>query len=213
MKYQVGKCDFPWAYNSRCTHSKTRLGGGVSAQYQTITNKEALEIWAPWVSSLFDSSKAICFFWCVWPKLPFCLDFIEACGFKYATLGFDWVKTTSTSKLFSGPGNYTASNSEPCLIGVRGSMPPIQKLVKQGYETWDLAQDWDCVSQCIKHERLSHSEKPSIFTQKIDLMYPEFLYGRAIGLFERKPQGKRWDVFGDQVENSIPGPVLNNEID
>jgi hypothetical protein len=34
--------------------------------------------------------------------------------------------------------------------------------------------------------------------------------GEAIGLFEREGQGPGWDVFGNQVENSIPGPDFNS---
>lgn len=208
--YRRGKCDFMWGYNSRAHWADSRFGGGATGgdnAYDVADDYSAIHLWAPWIGSLF-ADDAVCFFWIVWPKLELCTQFIRACGFEISTLAFDWVKTCKNddSRFKPGPGYYTGSNSELCLMGVRGSMPPMKKLVGQVVETHDEPHT-------IKHPhiygpdgKIIHSRKPDIFKQRIDLMYPFDVYGQGIGLFEREPQGPGWDVFGNQVEGSIPGP-------
>jgi len=210
MLYKRGKCDFPWSYASRCPHADTRFGGGASGDYDLISDQEAMEVWAPWIDSLFHPENAVCFFWIVWPKVEFCLQFIRACGFKPSTLAFDWVKTCKTNQdtFRVNPGAYSGSNSELCILGVRGSMKAYQPLVGQVEET--------CYPDhlvTVRHGLVYgtdgkpiHSRKPDVFKVKIDQMYPPNLYGNGIGLFERESQGPGWDVFGNQVNGSIPGP-------
>jgi N6-adenosine-specific RNA methylase IME4 len=215
MLYKRGKCDFMWEYGSRAHWSNTRFGGGATGgtnAYDVADDESAIELWAPWIGSLFHPDYAICFFWLVWPKIELGLEFIRACGFKPSTLAFDWVKTCKNddSKFKPGPGFWTGSNSEICVLGYRGSIKPNKALVGQVNETFYTDFPYPIT---VKHPhiygptgKIIHSRKPDIFKQKIDLMYPAEIYGQGIGLFEREPQGPGWDVFGDQVEGSIPGP-------
>lgn len=49
------------------------------------------------------------------------LDVIEAWGFTYKTVAFNWVKQNKNGAgLFMGLGNWTRSNSEICLLAVKG---------------------------------------------------------------------------------------------
>ena len=49
------------------------------------------------------------------------LEVIEAWGFTYKTVAFNWVKQNKTGAgLFWGLGNWTRSNSEICLLAVKG---------------------------------------------------------------------------------------------
>jgi N6-adenosine-specific RNA methylase IME4 len=215
--YKRGKCDFMWGYNSRSHWSDSRFGGGATGgdnAYDVADDESALTLWAPWIDSLFHPQHAVCFFWLVWPKVELGFQFIRKCGFTPSTLAFDWVKTCKNDpiKFKPGPGFWTGSNSEICVLGYRGNMRPVKKLVGQVAETF---HEWEEFTApiTIKHPhiygpdgKIIHSRKPDVFKERIDLMYPASIYGQGIGLFEREPQGDGWDVFGDQVEGSIPGP-------
>lgn len=49
------------------------------------------------------------------------LDLIEAWGFQYKTIAFNWIKQNKSGNgLFWGLGNYTRSNSEICLLATKG---------------------------------------------------------------------------------------------
>ena len=215
--YKFGKCDFMWEYASRAPWANSRFGGGATAgdnAYDVCGEEASMDLWAPWIDSLFDPDNAVCFFWLVWPHMEWGYRFIRACGFKPSTLAFDWVKTCKNDDAsFNGGGGFwTGSNSELCLLGYRGKMEPAAKLVGQVVESY---YSWDDFTApiTVKHPhprdengKIIHSRKPDIIRQKIELMYPPALYGRGIGLFEREAQGEHWDVFGNQVEGSIEGP-------
>jgi hypothetical protein len=62
------------------------------------------------------------FMWATWPKMPVWNEVIEAWGFRYSGLGFDWVKLNPNGEgLHKGNGYNTRQNSEPCLLAKRGS--------------------------------------------------------------------------------------------
>lgn len=47
------------------------------------------------------------------------------------------------------------------------------------------------------HEKRGvHSKKPEVFAEMLDAMYPGF---PKLEMFARKPRGKDWSVFGNQV--------------
>jgi N6-adenosine-specific RNA methylase IME4 len=108
------------------------------------------------------ADNAILFLWITYPQLKNCFEVMEAWGFEYKTIGFQWIKLNSvmsgdgkrvyhvveSSKYsyFFGMGNWTRGNSETCLIGVKGK----PKRVDAG------------ISQLIFTERGAHSQKPAI---------------------------------------------------
>lgn len=66
--------------------------------------------------------------WVTFPLLQEGLDTISAWGFKYKTIAFNWIKTNpKKGNLFWGMGNWTRSNSELCLLGVKGKPKRIDK--------------------------------------------------------------------------------------
>lgn len=82
--------------------------------------------------------------------LPEALQVIEAWGFQYKTIAFNWIKQNkSGAGLFWGLGNWTRSNSEICLLAVRGKpkrvsaavhsviLSPIQQHSRKPEETRD----------------------------------------------------------------------------
>lgn len=183
MKYQVILADPPWWYSNRKTggerKDKTKFGGGAMKHYPLMKD-QALKDMAPFVDTLADDNCAL-FLWVTMPRLDFGIELLKDWGFRYATTAFAWVKlTVDGSRPVYGPGNYTASNIEVVLLGVRGSVKPRVKMLPSVIQT----------------PRGKHSAKPSQVREKIRLMYPE---GQAIELFAReKVEG--WHAWGNEVD-------------
>lgn len=121
------------------------------------------------------------FSWVTYPMLKEGLKVIEAWGFKYKTIGFQWVKQNRKGVgYFFGLGRWTRGNTEPCLIGVKGK----PHRVNSG------------VSQLIFAPIRDHSRKPDIVRDKIlELMGPD---NTRIELFARTNVAG-WDAWGDEV--------------
>ena len=90
--------------------------------------------------------------WAAYPLLPDALELIEAWGFTYKTIAFQWVKLNPVSRTpFFGLGNWTRGNTEPCLLATRGKPKRISPFV----------------SQLIQEPIQKHSKKPDIVRDKI----------------------------------------------
>jgi len=213
MLYDVGYKDFAWEYNDRAAWTHHKSGGGATGEYPVISDEEAMEIWAPWFGTLFNSTNSIVFFWVTEPKAKFCDELMERAGFNIPTTGFVWVKTLKNDpdKFRANQAFYTASNIERCRVAVRGSMPPHRKLTPQVHESkFDWQKDWNPLVE--KHPliygpdgKIIHSRKPAIFRQRIDDMYPSEFGYRKIELFARE-RFDNWDAFGNEVKSDIQGP-------
>lgn len=108
------------------------------------------------------------------------LELIEAWGFTYKSIGFQWLKLNRGGRgWFFGLGRWTRGNTEPCLIAVRGKPKRASASVGQIIE-WPLGR---------------HSAKHPITRDKImELMGG----GKAIELFARS-SAEGWDVWGNQA--------------
>ena len=127
------------------------------------------------------ADNCVLFLWATYPMLKEALQVIEAWGFKYKSIAFQWIKQNrSGNGYFFGLGRWTRGNTEPCLIAVKGK----PKRVSNG------------VSQLIFAPLREHSQKPDIVRDKIrELMGAEQSH---IELFARsKTPG--WDVWGNEV--------------
>lgn len=178
-KYQIIYADPPWRYNNRCAHSKTKFGGGVHSHYPTMSDQEIIDLGEK--IKRITAPNAALFLWATMPRLPLAIAVLEAWGFRYATAAFVWVKTTKQGTPAAGPGFYTASNAEVCLLGVKGRMPPARRLI----------------NSVILEPRREHSRKPDVVRDRIEMMYPE---ARRLELFCRFP-APGWDVIGNQLED------------
>jgi len=136
------------------------------------------------VQDLADPAGCVMFIWNPFRHIKIMLRVLEAWGFEYKTIGFVWVKITKKLKLRTNPGYYTNSNTEPCYIATRGRVP-VPK-----------ASD---VHQVILAPITGHSQKPYEAYKRINRLYPGL---SKIELFARRKM-KGWDVWGNQVENSI----------
>ena len=69
--------------------------------------------------------------WATFPMLREALDVIEAWGFSYKTVAFNWVKQNRNGNgIFMGLGNWTRSNSEICLLATKGKPKRISGSVR-----------------------------------------------------------------------------------
>lgn len=198
-KYQVISCDPPWYYAPRDKSKK--FGFGASNHYQLMKHAELLKM-EGFINSLAANPSAL-FIWTTGPKLPEACELIKAWGYRYATIAFTWLKKYHNGTDVKNPGNYTASNVELCLLGVKGSMRPKQKLVPQTEHSEFNYPDLESVEE---HVRLKHSEKPEIFRQRIEAMFD----GPYMEIFARKT-APNWDCRGLEVDGR-PLP-LEVEID
>jgi len=180
-KYNVIYADPPWSYKDKRekTGPKGNKAGSAAQQYPTMSINDIKGL--P-VSDLADD-PCILFMWATWPLMPIWNEVIEAWGFKYKTLAFDWVKQYPKSgKLCIGAGAYTRSNSEVCLLGVRGKGA-------------SLIKDRSICNVRLA-PRAEHSVKPQVFHDLIVQLVGDI---PRIELFARK-SALGWDVWGNEVD-------------
>lgn len=107
-KYKIIYADPPWKYNDR-RDKHPRLCGGASVHYECMDYKGIAKLPIP---DLCDDDTVL-FMWATFPMLKEALFVGESWGFKYKTIGFNWVKLNKKNmKPFFGIGYYTK-----CLRG------------------------------------------------------------------------------------------------
>jgi site-specific DNA-methyltransferase (adenine-specific) len=130
--YQIVLADPPWLYPARL-NAKTKFGKGMH-RYPGMTTEKICNYLRD-INLQLDQNACL-FMWALWPTraslksetdLRDAFRVMEAWGFRYTTCAFVWVKMTAAGNPRRGPGYYTASNTEPCLLSVRGR-PPIKSL-------------------------------------------------------------------------------------
>lgn len=178
-EYNIIYADPPWKYNSRANH-KTRFRGGACGHYSLMSMDEIKALPIPDIAA----ENCALFMWCTFPFLEDQIKLFKHWGFKYKTVGFTWVKTNSKAGTpFFGVGYYTKSNTEVCLLGIKGKIKPIT----------------NTISSVIISQRREHSRKPDEVREKIVQLFGDL---PRIELFARnKTEG--WDVWGNEVDNSI----------
>lgn len=132
------------------------------------------------------ADDSVLFLWICWPLLAEALELIEAGGFVYKTCAFSWTKVHAGQvEMFQddnpvqiGMGYWTRSNSEVCLLAVRGK----PKRVKAD------------VRQAIIEPRRQHSRKPDCVYGRIERLVP----GPYLELFARNER-RGWTSWGNQT--------------
>jgi N6-adenosine-specific RNA methylase IME4 len=120
------------------------------------------------------AENAVLFLWTVNGLLPQALEVIAAWGFEYKS-GLAWVKPSI------GPGVWVRNRHETLLIARRGSFPP--------------PEPEDRVDSVVEAPRCRHSEKPELFYELIERMYP---HASKLELFARcRREG--WAAWGNEV--------------
>jgi len=179
--YSIIYADPPWHYNQRWSmkHNKTRFGGGACNHYPLMKTEE---IMAMPIANITAPNAAL-LLWTTFPRLEDGLKVMKAWGFEYKTIGFIWVKTNRVDgKPFFGVGYYSKSNTEPCLLGIRGKMKPVS----------------DSISSVVIHPRMEHSKKPPIIRDRIIELFGDL---PRVELFARQ-EADGWDCHGNEVQNN-----------
>lgn len=173
-KYQIIYADPPWSYTSNCCKWAAKK------HYDTMSFEELKSL--P-VGDLADKN-CVLFMWATYPKIQEALALIKAYGFEYKTIAFQWVKTCKSGfGEFFGIGNWTRSNTEPCLLATKGK----PRRINAG------------VSQLIFSPLRRHSQKPPEARVKIKKLLGDL---PAVELFARE-KTPGWDVWGNEVECDI----------
>jgi N6-adenosine-specific RNA methylase IME4 len=134
------------------------------------------------------------FLWCTWPNMPMWVPVLEAWGFTFSGLGFDWVKLNPNVKpdangwvklnaanskgLHWGTSYGTRANSEPCLLAKVGK---------------PLRLDGG-VHSVIMTPVGEHSEKPDEAYRRMEKLYG----GPRLELFARKER-PGWTTWGNEI--------------
>ena len=179
MKYSIIYADAPWAY----LWGTGKDGGKFAPEkhYQTMSTPEICSLN---VRDIRDTN-CILALWATSPCLPDALTVMNAWGFKYKTVLFTWIKQNPKAlTVVTGPGSYTRSACEYVLLGMRGH-------IKRTSTT--------PISQVLFHPRARHSAKPAIVRDHLVRLFGDL---PRVELFAREST-PGWDVFGNEVKNSI----------
>ena len=187
-KYNIIYADPPWEYKESGTG--VRGCADLDKRYKGVMNIE--EICALPIHKIAEDAS-ILFLWVTFPRLKQGLKVIEAWGYEYYGLGFDWVKLNPKSKTPAwGMGYYTRQNTEVCLIGVRkNKVHRIKPKVRN-------------VLSVIHADRREHSRKPDIIRDHIVSICGDL---PRIELFARQ-SADGWDSWGNETKKFDSEPWL-----
>ena len=173
-KYSIIYADPPWRYKDNSCR------GACEHHYKTLSLEQICNL----PIKNFADTDCILFLWATYPQIREALQVIDAWGFQYKTIGFQWIKQNKSGKgFFWGLGRWTRSNTEACLLATKGK----PKRINAG------------ISQLIIDPVRSHSQKPNCVRDKIIQLCGDL---PRIELFARE-RVDGWDAWGDQIESDI----------
>lgn len=177
---------------------RNQARGGTDRHYRTamtLAEAKALPV------ARLAARDSVLFMWTTWPYLVEghqAHDLAEAWGFRPVTVAFVWVKLTANGLEHVGNGWWTRSNTEVCLLGVRGkarraanSGPPasVRQLYRERLLSGELEPEaWEATVG-------RHSEKPALFRDRIVQLMGNV---PRLEMFARE-RAEGWDVHGDEV--------------
>jgi N6-adenosine-specific RNA methylase IME4 len=164
--YGVIYADPPWSFKAY-----SDLSGLDSAADQHYPCLETAEIAALPVPAADD---AVLFLWSTVPHLPEALEVLRAWGFTYKSAMF-WNKPREAL------GSWTRNSVEILLIAARGTIP--------------APAPGEGPPQLIEAPRGRHSEKPEVFAEHIERLFPNV---PKLEMFARKAR-PGWDVWGNEA--------------
>lgn len=172
MRHGVILADPPWHF---ATHSAAGQRKSASQHYNTMSINDICGL--PVADMAADD--AALFMWVAWPHIFEAKRVIEAWGFTFSGLAWEWIKyNDATEKFAFGTGYGTRKNVEPCLLARRGS-PQLK--------------DRSC-RDFIFSPRREHSRKPDVQYERIERMYR----GPYLEMFARQ-KWPGWNVWGNET--------------
>ena len=178
-KYGVIYADPPYKFDNFDYPEAKR---GARKEYKTSVLQKICSLDVPSIAS----DNCALFLWVPWPLMfEYAPEILRKWGFEYKTLGFVWLKKNKIKdSFFWGGGWWTRSNSEICLLAMKGKPKRMSASVHQIIMT--------------KRNDI-HSRKPCEAREKIVTLMGDV---PRIELFAtEKVEG--WDSWGDKVKNDI----------
>ena len=177
-KYNIVYADPPWKFSSPKFQDGNRgFGNRVEDRYKTLSIKELCDLPVTKITK----DDCILFMWVIDSHLEQSFKVIKSWGFRFATVGFNWVKQYKSGSYCYNFGSYTLKSTELCLIGLKGKLKNIKKSNK--------------VKSLVMAERTIHSKKPDEVRNRIIELCEDL---PRIELFAReKTEG--WDSWGNEV--------------
>lgn len=164
--YGVIYADPPWRFE---TYSENGMDRSADNHYPTMSLIDIAALKVP------AADDCVLYLWATVPMLPEALNVMEAWGFEYKSQVV-WVKDRI------GTGYWTRNQHEILLIGTKGGIPA----PAQGSQP----------SSVINAPLGRHSEKPEVFAEMIEALFPAT---PKVELFCRSPRAG-WSVFGNESE-------------
>lgn len=188
--------DAPWDFEAWSAKGE---GKSAKRHYPTMSIDD---ICALPIQSLAAPHCAL-FTWMTWPMMPDWTRVLDAWGFRYAGLAWEWIKyNEATGKYAFGGGYGTRKNLEPCLLATRGD-PQLRKeapgslfgpqTIPAGVRSvrdFILAMPADT----IRARRREHSRKPDEQYTRIETLFD----GPYVELFSRSSR-KGWTSWGNEA--------------
>ena len=164
--YNVIYADPPWRFEPYSRD--TGMDRAADNHYQTMTTDEICALEIP------SGEDCALFLWATAPMLREALRVMEEWGFDYRS-HWIWLKDRP------GTGYWGRNKHELLLIGVRGKVP--------------APAPGEQPESVIAAAVAKHSEKPALFAEMIEEMFPN---ASLLEMFARSPR-VGWDVWGNQA--------------
>jgi N6-adenosine-specific RNA methylase IME4 len=172
-KYNIIYADPAWNFKSYSDKGKDR---SPDKHYPVMSIQNIKDLPIQDISH----DDCILFMWVTFPLLKQGFEVIDAWGFTYKTVAFNWVKKNKKSdSWFWGLGYWTRANAELCLLATRGT----------------IKRQSASVHQIIDTRIEKHSKKPDIVRDKIIELVGDL---PRIELFARETS-EGWDSWGNEI--------------
>lgn len=176
-KYKIIYADPPWNYT---TFSSGHGGRSKNQYYKTM---RMVDIYELSVKEIADEDSVL-FLWAVPSLIPEALHTMKSWGFDFKTIAFNWIKTNPKSGTpFFGMGQWTRTNSEICLLGIKGKPKRVSA----------------SISQVVMTPIEEHSKKPQEVRERIVQLMGDI---PRVELFARQKVAG-WDSWGNEIESDI----------
>jgi len=179
-KYGVISADPAWLFK---TYSEKGEGKSASQHYDVMTTDDICKL----PVADYAADDCALFIWCVWPHIFHAERVINAWGFEYSGLAWEWIKYNDETEKFSfGNGYGTRKNVEPCLLARRGKPELLSRSCRD----------------FIYSPRREHSRKPDVHYERVERMFK----GPYLELFARQ-RWPGWDVAYSNQANKFTAPL------
>lgn len=177
-KFNVIYADPPWQYSSK---QLQKYDGErfrpLEVEYDTMTIEDIKKL--P-INKLSDKDCAL-FMWVTDSHLKEGIEVLESWGFKYKTIGFNWIKKYPSGENCVNFAPWTLKSWEICLIGIKGTMGKYKKV--------------NNIRGLLEEVRTKHSKKPNEARIRIAELFGDI---PKIELFARQAV-EGWDCWGNEV--------------